>query len=33
MPESVRKTYQENLRPTPVQEQALEEVLLHCRTL
>jgi putative transposase len=31
--ESVRKTYKEKLRPTPVQEQALEEVLWRCRTL
>jgi putative transposase len=30
---SVRKTYKEKLRPTPAQEQALEEVLNCCRTL
>jgi putative transposase len=28
-----RKTYKENLRPTPAQERALERVLWHCRTL
>jgi putative transposase len=31
--ETVRKTYQEKLRPTPAQERALEHVLWHCRTL
>jgi putative transposase len=31
--ETVRKTYQEKLRPTPAQERALERVLWHCRTL
>jgi transposase len=30
---SVRKTYQEKLRPTPTQERALEAVLWRCRTL
>jgi putative transposase len=33
-PETVasgRKTYKENLRPTPAQERALEEVLWRCR--
>jgi putative transposase len=29
----VRKTYKEKLRPTPAQEQALDEVLWRCRTL
>ena len=34
MPEtSVRKTYQEKLKPTPAQERALEAVLWRCRTL
>src|SRR5579859_2189841 len=34
MPElSVRKTYQEKLRPTPTQERQLEAVLWRCRTL
>jgi putative transposase len=28
-----RKTFKEKLRPTPVQERALERVLWHCRTL
>jgi putative transposase len=28
-----RKTYQEKLRPTPIQERARERVLGHCRTL
>src|SRR6516165_2254558 len=28
-----RKTYKEKLRPTPIQERALERVLWHCRTL
>src|SRR5262249_44609219 len=27
------KTFKENLKPTPAQEQALEEVLWHCRLL
>ncbi|HEV2460726.1 MAG TPA: hypothetical protein VGS80_20420, partial [Ktedonobacterales bacterium] len=31
--ETVRKTYQEQLRPTPQQERALEAVLWRCRTL
>src|SRR5216683_1211126 len=31
--ETVRKTYKEQLRPTPAQERALEEVLGRCRTL
>jgi putative transposase len=31
--ETVRKTYQEKLRPTPEQERALERVLWRCRTL
>ena len=31
--ETVRKTYKEKLRPTPSQEQALDEVLWRCRTL
>jgi Helix-turn-helix domain len=30
---SVRKTYQETMRPTPTQERALEHVLWRCRTL
>ena len=30
---SVRKTYQEKLRPTPAQERELERVLWRCRTL
>jgi putative transposase len=30
---SVRKTYQEKLKPTPTQERALEQVLWRCRTL
>lgn len=30
---SVRKTYQEKLRPTPTQERQLERVLWRCRTL
>jgi putative transposase len=30
---SVRKTYQEKLRPTPAQERELERVLGRCRTL
>src|SRR6185369_779736 len=30
---SVRKTYQEKLRPTPAQERVLDEVLWRCRTL
>jgi putative transposase len=30
---SVRKTFKEKLRPTPAQEQALDEVLWRCRTL
>ena len=33
MPETVRKTYQEKLRPTPAQERELERVLWRCRTL
>jgi putative transposase len=31
--ETVRKTYQEKLRPTPAQERELERVLWHCRML
>jgi putative transposase len=31
--QTVRKTYQEQLRPTPAQERELERVLWHCRTL
>jgi putative transposase len=31
--ETVRKAYKERLRPTPTQEQALEDVLYRCRTL
>jgi transposase len=31
--ESVRKTYQEKLRPTPAQARQLEAVLWRCRTL
>jgi putative transposase len=31
--ETVRKTYQERLRPTPQQERELERVLWRCRTL
>src|SRR5215467_8201659 len=30
---TVRKTYKEKLRPTPAQEQALDEVLWRCRDL
>jgi putative transposase len=30
---SVRKTYQEKLKPTPTQERELEAVLWRCRTL
>ncbi len=33
MPETVRKTYKEKLRPTPAQERALDEVLWRCREL
>ena len=33
MAETVRKTYQEKLRPTPTLERALERVLWRCRTL
>ncbi len=33
MNESVRKTYKEQLRPTPAQERALDAVLWRCRTL
>src|SRR5258708_2358872 len=33
MPETVRKTYKEKLRPTPTQERALDEVLWRCREL
>ena len=33
MPETVRKTYTEMLRPTPAQARALEQVLWRCRTL
>ena len=33
MPESVRKSYQYKLKPTPEQERALELVLWRCRTL
>ena len=31
--ETVRKTFKEKLRPTPAQEQGLDEVLWRCRTL
>ena len=31
--ESIRKTFQYKLKPTPEQEQALEAVLWRCRTL
>jgi hypothetical protein len=31
--QTVRKTDKEKPRPTPAQDQALEEVLRHCRTL
>src|SRR5262249_18861372 len=31
--ETVRKTYQEKLKPAPAQERELERVLQHCRTL
>jgi hypothetical protein len=31
--ETVHKTYQEQLRPTPAQERELERVLWRCRTL
>ena len=31
--QTVRKTYQERLRPTPAQERALDEVLWRCREL
>src|SRR5215831_6312604 len=33
MSETVRKTYQEKLRPTPAQERELEHVMWRCRTL
>ena len=33
MPETVRKTFKEQLRPTPRQERPLERVLWRCRTL
>jgi putative transposase len=33
MSETVRKTYQEKLRPTPAQQRELERVLWRCRTL
>ncbi len=33
MAETVRKTYQEKLRPTPHQERQLEAILWRCRTL
>ena len=33
MPESLRKTFKEKLRPTPAQERALEEVQWRCRDL
>jgi transposase len=33
MPDSVRKTYQEKLKPTPQQERELERILWRCRTL
>jgi putative transposase len=33
MAETVRKTYQEKLKPTPQQERELEQVLRRCRTL
>ena len=33
MAATVRKTYQEKLKPTPAQERALEAVLWRCRTL
>jgi putative transposase len=32
-PHSVRKTYKYRLDPTPAQAQALEAVLMRCRTL
>jgi putative transposase len=32
-PETVRKTYQEKLKPTPQQERELEAILWRCRTL
>jgi Helix-turn-helix domain len=31
--QSLRKTYQEQLRPTPAQERQLEAVLWRCRAL
>jgi hypothetical protein len=31
--QTVRKTFKEKLRPTPAQEQALDEVLWRCRDL
>jgi putative transposase len=33
VPETVRETYKEKLRPTPTQERALDEVLWRCREL
>ena len=33
MPDTVRKTYQEKLRPTPQQERELERVLWRCHRL
>src|SRR5262245_21219333 len=33
MGETVRKTFKENLRPTPAQERAVDEVLWRCRRL
>jgi hypothetical protein len=33
MAETVRKTSQEKLKPTPQQERELDLVLWHCRTL
>jgi putative transposase len=33
MPETVRTTYKEKLRPTPARERALDEVLQRCRAL
>jgi putative transposase len=33
VPQCLRKTFKEKLRPTPAQEQALDEVLWRCRTL
>jgi putative transposase len=33
VPESLQKTYKEKLRPTPAQERALDDALMHCRRL